>query len=139
MAYTVRINKDRFKFSATHFTIFSETQAEALHGHNYQVCVDILFKSLDPETGISAEFSELKEILQTLCDQLDEKILLPANSPFVKIGEAQDNKMNASSSMWSIPALSALHSGFTRTLKNLLVRLELKALKFTSKRLKANL
>lgn len=91
MAYTVRISKDRFKFSATHFTIFSEMKAEKLHGHNYQVSVDILFKHLDPQTGISAEFSELKQILKKLCDQLDEKVLLPANSPFVILGETETN------------------------------------------------
>ena len=91
MAYSVCLNKDRFKFSATHFTVFSETRAEALHGHNYQVTLNIDFQSVHQKTGLVTEFSELKNILKTLCDSLDEKVLLPTLSSFLEMTETQNN------------------------------------------------
>lgn len=91
MAYQVSLSKDRFKFSATHFTIFGETEAENLHGHNYQVSLNIVFKDLKENIGMTAEFSEIKKILKETCDQLDEKVLLPNLSPFVEMGETETN------------------------------------------------
>lgn len=91
MSFIVELKKQRFKFSATHFTIFSEDRAENLHGHNYQVSVNLKFKDISQDTGISVEFSELKENIQKLCDFLDEKILIPADSPFLSLGEVDSN------------------------------------------------
>ena len=39
---TLHIDKQAHKFSAAHFTIFSETDRERLHGHNYGVSARIL-------------------------------------------------------------------------------------------------
>ena len=91
MPWSVGLSKDRFKFSATHFTIFSKENAERLHGHNYQVSLNINFKSLDPETGLAVELKKAKNILKTLCDRLDEKVLLPTKSPFIRINQNQNN------------------------------------------------
>ena len=46
MPFQVSLSKERFKFSSTHFTIFNDSEAECLHGHNYLVSVDLGFKSL---------------------------------------------------------------------------------------------
>ena len=91
MSFIVELRKERFKFSSTHFTIFSEKEAERLHGHNYKVAVNIKFKSISQDTGISIEFSELKKDIQKMCDVLDEKILIPADSPYLSIGESDMN------------------------------------------------
>ena len=91
MSYSVCLSKDRFKFSATHFTVFSEHRVETLHGHNYQVTLTIDFENVHPNTGLVAEFSKLKDILKNLCDDLDEKVLLPTLSPFIEINQNRDN------------------------------------------------
>lgn len=91
MAYTVSLSKDQFKFSASHFTIFSKSKSEHLHGHNYYARLSIEFAELDPSTGISVEFAKLKELFKTTCDAIDEKVLLPENSPYLKIKEVKSN------------------------------------------------
>lgn len=89
--FSLHLHKERFKFSSSHFTIFSELEAEPLHGHNYQVEVDLSFKKLDPETGLAAEFNLLKKSVDDLLKPLDEKILLPSLSPFLQLGEVDSN------------------------------------------------
>lgn len=91
MPFQVSLSKERFKFSSTHFTIFSDSEAECLHGHNYQVSVDFDFKSLAEDTGLSAEFGYLKQKIDEVCESLDEKVLLPGNSPFLDLGETDTN------------------------------------------------
>jgi 6-pyruvoyltetrahydropterin/6-carboxytetrahydropterin synthase len=39
---TLYIDKESHKFSAAHFTIFSATERERLHGHNYSVSAKIV-------------------------------------------------------------------------------------------------
>ncbi|MDB3933713.1 6-carboxytetrahydropterin synthase, partial [Luminiphilus sp.] len=41
---TLHIEKEAHKFSAAHYTIFSATERERLHGHNYFVSVRIVAK-----------------------------------------------------------------------------------------------
>ena len=91
MAFQVSLSKERFKFSSTHFTIFNDKEAECLHGHNYLVSVDLDFKSLAEETGLSAEFSHLKSKIDDLCEELDERVLLPTESPFLSMAETETN------------------------------------------------
>ena len=39
---TLYIDKEAHKFSAAHFTIFTATERERLHGHNYSVSARIV-------------------------------------------------------------------------------------------------
>jgi 6-pyruvoyltetrahydropterin/6-carboxytetrahydropterin synthase len=89
--FQVVLSKERFKFSSSHFTLFSEDQAESLHGHNYQVEVRVDFKKLNPESGLAAEFHSLKKTIDDCLLSLDEKILLPSLSPYLDIGETETN------------------------------------------------
>ena len=43
---TLYIDKESHKFSAAHYTIFSATERERLHGHNYVVVVELSAKML---------------------------------------------------------------------------------------------
>ncbi len=104
MPYQVSLSKERFKFSSTHFTIFSDGEAECLHGHNYQVSVDLDFRSLAEDTGLTAEFTHLKKKIDELCEELDERVLLPADSPFLDIGETESNfEVNLDDKFYSFP------------------------------------
>jgi len=89
--FQVHLSKERFKFSSSHFTLFSEDKAEALHGHNYQVEVVLEFKKISPEAGLAAEFHSLKVCLDETLADLDEKVLIPSLSPFLDIGETETN------------------------------------------------
>jgi 6-pyruvoyltetrahydropterin/6-carboxytetrahydropterin synthase len=79
------IHKDELSFSAGHFTIFSATEREQLHGHNYYVSVAFTVSIAD--NGLSFDYRYYKKILKSLCDQLDRHFLLPANSPFLTLEE----------------------------------------------------
>ncbi len=89
--YTVRLAKEAFKFSCSHFTIFSSTNAERLHGHNYAVAVEVDFSKTDPHLGIAEDFNAIKPLIKKICDELDERILVPANSPYVQIESDSEN------------------------------------------------
>ena len=84
---TLHIDKQAHKFSAAHFTIFSETERERLHGHNYGVSARIVAKM--GENGFSADYNVYKRCLQKLCDAHDEYMLLPAQSPWLAVVEEQ--------------------------------------------------
>lgn len=84
---TLRIGKQSHKFSAAHYTVFSSTERERLHGHNYFVSIRMVAE-MGPQ-GFSADYNVYKNTLQTLCDELDEYMLLAADCPYQSI-EQQD-------------------------------------------------
>ena len=86
---TLFIDKEAHKFSAAHFTIFSATERERLHGHNYSVSARIV-APMGPN-GFSADYNVYKNRLKQLCDSLDEYMLLAANSPYQSIHTEGDN------------------------------------------------
>lgn len=82
---TLYIDKESHKFSAAHFTIFSATERERLHGHNYSVSARIVAPMGD--NGFAADYNVYKSLLARLCAALDEYMLLPAASPYLEITE----------------------------------------------------
>ena len=92
MPYALFLKKQNFKFSSSHFTIFSETKAEYLHGHNYQVAVKVMLDEVDKSTEMAVDFNVVKKAVRAVCDQMDEKILLPNKSSFLKITESPHYK-----------------------------------------------
>lgn len=90
MSFRIRIEKESIKFSCSHFTIFGPNEAEALHGHNYYVSAEFGLRELDPQLGMAFDFNLLKPLLKEEADKLDEHILIPARSPFLKIEKTAD-------------------------------------------------
>jgi 6-pyruvoyltetrahydropterin/6-carboxytetrahydropterin synthase len=86
---TLHIDKEAHKFSAAHFTIFSATERERLHGHNYSVSA--CFLAPQGENGFSADYNVYKNRLAILCDELDEYLLLAGDSPHQTIKEEGGN------------------------------------------------
>jgi len=82
---TLYIDKESHKFSAAHYTIFSATERERLHGHNYSVSARIVAPMGD--NGFSADYNVYKRRIKQLCDQWDEYLLLAADSPHQIISE----------------------------------------------------
>jgi 6-pyruvoyltetrahydropterin/6-carboxytetrahydropterin synthase len=84
--YTLELAKEDFKFSCAHFTLFGPHEAELLHGHNYQVAVEVVGKRLDEE-GMLASFLEVKNAIRAACRRLDSRTLIPALSHHLEIAE----------------------------------------------------
>jgi 6-pyruvoyltetrahydropterin/6-carboxytetrahydropterin synthase len=82
----IEISKEYLHFNSGHFTIFSQTDREDLHGHTFYV--KALIDSPVDNTGLAFDYNLVKTRLKALCDQIDEKILLPERSPFLTLSEA---------------------------------------------------
>lgn len=82
---SIQIAKSYLSFSAGHFTIFSATRRERLHGHSFRVRAEVLAPVDD--NGLVFDYTPLKRSLKKLCDELDERLLLPAHSPHLDINK----------------------------------------------------
>ena len=82
---TIRLAKQNMKFSAAHFTIFSASERERLHGHNFRVEVDIDARMLG--NGMCFDYGIYKERVVALCRELNEWTILPTRSPYLQIEE----------------------------------------------------
>ncbi len=82
---TIEISKDYLHFNSAHFTIFSDTEREDLHGHTFYVRAYVT--SLVDENGMAFDYNILKSRMLALCDHLDEKVLLPERSPHLSLAE----------------------------------------------------
>ncbi len=85
---TVELHRDEFGFSAGHFTIFSATQREDLHGHNYSVsaAIDVVIN----DNGLAFDYRHYKKKLLSLCDKLDRRFMLPQHSKYLKLEDMGD-------------------------------------------------
>ncbi len=82
---TIYFNQGKLKFSIGHFTIFSATERESLHGHNYTLEVIVTAEMGEP--GITFDYRLFEEKLIALCKQLNWHCLVPSNSPYLMIEE----------------------------------------------------
>ena len=91
---TLHLAKQNFKFSSAHFLIFDEKSAEMLHGHNYQVSVDVSCATDEkaPDLGYFIDFNVLKKMIKEQCDLWDEHILLPEKNSEMRHQISQNGK-----------------------------------------------
>jgi len=85
--YSVVVAKEYLKFAAAHFIAYPGFR-EPLHGHNYQVSVK-LEADLGPD-GYVLDFGLVKRVAKALCDELDERVLLPERSDCLVVAQLQD-------------------------------------------------
>mgnify|MGYP003386648115 CR=1 FL=1 len=90
MKNTTRIElaKENFKFSSGHFTIFSATERENIHGHNFTVA--LAFDAAVEDNGMIFDYATAKRHIEAMCRSLNEHFLLPAHSKHLKIEEEAD-------------------------------------------------
>lgn len=81
--YRLHIRKEALKFSAAHMTVFPDGTKEALHGHNYRTELTVEFATQSLEQLIA--FSEFKKAMKQICQEWDEKVILAAKCPHMKI------------------------------------------------------
>ena len=80
---TIELFKEEMKFSAGHFTIFSATERENIHGHNFTVYAALT--GVVGAEGLMADYGPFKRQLRDLCEIWNETLLLPARSPHLRI------------------------------------------------------
>ena len=85
---SIDIAKEYLHFSAAHFTVFSATERENLHGHNFQV--EATLRGRIGDDGLCFDYNIVKTRLKSLCDDLDEIVLLPGRCPHLDIRVAGD-------------------------------------------------
>ena len=85
---SIEITKEYLHFSAAHFTVFSATERENLHGHNFQVQATLSGRV--GNDGLCFDYNIVKTKLKTLCDALDELVLLPGQCPHLDIEAAEE-------------------------------------------------
>ncbi len=80
---TIELFKEEQKFSAGHFTIFSATERENLHGHNFTVYVALT--GAVSRNGLMADYGTFKRQISGMCRDWNETFMLPAHSPHLRI------------------------------------------------------
>ena len=88
MPYRINVERNTLRFAAAHFATFAG-QCEPLHGHNYDVSVEV--EGELAEDGWVIDFSSLKSITRAICEELDHKFLLQRDSKMLTIDEGMSN------------------------------------------------
>src|ERR1700756_54488 len=86
--YQVHVFKDYLKFAAAHFIAYRGFR-EPLHGHNYQVSVRVAGDL--GRDGYVLDFGLVKKAVKRICERLDERVLLPAESDCLEISRGGGN------------------------------------------------
>ncbi|MGH7813936.1 MAG: 6-pyruvoyl trahydropterin synthase family protein [Candidatus Binataceae bacterium] len=88
--YSIRVAKENLKFSAAHFIAYPGFR-EPLHGHNYQVAIEIE-GALAP-TGYVIDFGSIKRLTKEIVDRLDARTIVPAKSDCLEIEGPADGRV----------------------------------------------
>jgi 6-pyruvoyltetrahydropterin/6-carboxytetrahydropterin synthase len=81
----IELHKEELKFSGGHFMIFSATERETMHGHDYQI--NVAFETLIEKNGMSFDCRYYRQKLMNLCTTLDYHFILPMRSEFLRLEE----------------------------------------------------
>jgi 6-pyruvoyltetrahydropterin/6-carboxytetrahydropterin synthase len=87
--YRLDIRKEGLGFSAAHFTLFPGGRAERLHGHNYRT--ELALEGDELQGGLLLDFTEIKKAVRGICDELDERMLLPTEHPDLEVQESEES------------------------------------------------
>lgn len=121
--YRVVLAKEDFKFSAAHFTLWSGGGAELLHGHNYQVQLELSGAELD-DAGLLVDIERCKRSLRALCARLDSRTLLPAQSSRLVCSRRGDSvEVRLGERLYVFPAADTLLLPLANTSIELLARM----------------
>lgn len=84
MSYRISIERNTLRFAAAHMATFGG-ETEALHGHNYDVIVQI-DGALSADSWV-IDFGDAKRLVRAICQELDHKFLLAARSTAMRIDD----------------------------------------------------
>jgi len=89
MKHAIRFEHDALHFSASHFITFGlPEQVEALHGHNFRIKAEVS-GPLNRKAYV-VDFLVAFKALQSICDALSHKVLLPRDHSHITIKKNED-------------------------------------------------
>lgn len=101
-SFKVRVTKDYLVFCAGHFITYDGDHCERLHGHNYRTAVEVE-DELDQNHYV-IDFIALKDMTRAITDELDHRMLLPAQSSRIQVREEGPNiRVTYRERYWSFP------------------------------------
>jgi 6-pyruvoyltetrahydropterin/6-carboxytetrahydropterin synthase len=77
--HRVTVRREQYKFSVAHMTVFPDGTKERLHGHNYQLGLDL--ELADVSFANMLPFAAIKDWLATICLELRERVLIAERNP----------------------------------------------------------
>ena len=101
---TIKIDSECLRFSAGHFVIFSASERERLHGHNFSVSMRLCAPV--NHNGLTMDYRFYEKALLAHCQRLNEYFLLPGKSPYLQI-ETEGDRCIAHFNQAQIPFLRA--------------------------------
>jgi tRNA(Arg) A34 adenosine deaminase TadA len=84
----IAVARDRFTFSAAHFARIGEAKTEPLHGHNYEVVVEIV--GAVSTLGMVMDFTDLKPLVALITGELNQRTLLPTDADWLHLDVSPD-------------------------------------------------
>ncbi len=103
----IEISKEDIKFSIAHFTIFADGSRERLHGHNYRIRMVATY--VVRADGMAVDYGLLKKALRKVCGRLDEYVLLPSGSRYLRVEETAGSvEATIGSSRFVFPAADVI-------------------------------
>lgn len=91
--FAISIDPGELHFNAAHFITF-DNSCENLHGHNFHARIDA--RGDNDADDLVVDFVLLTRLAAGICAELNDKVLLPANSDVVSL-EQRDSLMYVSS------------------------------------------
>jgi len=92
-AFAISVDSGAMHFNAAHFITF-DNSCENLHGHNFHVRVNV--QGDNEADDLVVDFVLMTRLAVSICEELNDKVLLPANSDVVRI-EQRDQLVHISS------------------------------------------
>ena len=90
---TIELFKEEMKFSAGHFTIFSATERENLHGHNFTISVALTGRV--NSNGLLGDYGIFKRKVFEMCRAWNETFMLPLESPYLRVDDSDPSEIRA--------------------------------------------
>ena len=82
---TIEMAKENMQFTAGHVTIFSATERERMHGHQYSVYIALT--AIIKHNGMAFDYRYYKKKVAALCEILNQRFLMPQYSPYMTMEE----------------------------------------------------
>lgn len=72
-------------FDSAHRLMNYDGKCSNLHGHTFHLKIRFAASELREDTGISYDFSDLKSLVNAVCNMVDHKVLLHKDDPLIPV------------------------------------------------------
>jgi 6-pyruvoyltetrahydropterin/6-carboxytetrahydropterin synthase len=119
--YFIRISGGEMVFSAAHFITLADNQCEPLHGHDYQVAVEI-GGALGPQQYV-ADFTAARAAVRAILAEMEHRVLLPDAHPAIRLApQGERLEVTCGTHRWCFPQEDCQVLAVSNTTAELLAR-----------------